>query len=72
MDLWQLHESRNGGAQNSPDSFIANVDDGTTPYWLKMTAKEDGSFELLNSRTGFVKKYYERHVLAPVDSSSRD
>ena len=57
MDLWQLHESRNIGADNAPDAFIANVDDGTTAYWIKLTAKHDGSFEVLNSRTGFVKKY---------------
>jgi competence protein ComEC len=58
MDLWQLHESRNRGAQNAPDAFIANVDDGITAYWIKLTAKDDGSFEVLNSRTGFVKKYW--------------
>jgi beta-lactamase superfamily II metal-dependent hydrolase len=62
MDLWQLHESRHEGAQNSPDPFIANVDDGTTGYWLKLTAKEDGSFEVLNSRTGFVKKYWPKPI----------
>jgi beta-lactamase superfamily II metal-dependent hydrolase len=61
MDLWQLHESRNRGAQNAPDSFIANVDDGMTAYWIKLTAKDDGSFELLNSRNGFVKKYRPIH-----------
>jgi competence protein ComEC len=58
MDLWQLHESRNSGAQNAPDAFIANVDDGLTSYWIKLTAKDDGSFEVLNNRTGFVKKYW--------------
>jgi competence protein ComEC len=58
MDLWQLHESRNRGAQNAPDAFIANVDDGETAFWIKLTAREDGSFELLNSRTGFVKTYW--------------
>ena len=58
MDLWQLHESRNKGADNAPDAFIANVDDGATSYWIKLTAHDDGSFELLNSRTGFVKKYW--------------
>lgn len=57
LDLWQLHESRNKGAQNAPDAFLANVDDGITAYWIKLTAHHDGSFELLNSRTGFVKKY---------------
>ena len=55
--LWQLHESRNKGAQNAPDAFIANVDDGTTAYWLKLTAREDGSFDLFNHRTGFLETY---------------
>ena len=58
MDLWQLHESRNRVAQNSPDAFIANVDDGITAFWIKLTASHDGSFEVLNSRTGFAKKYW--------------
>jgi beta-lactamase superfamily II metal-dependent hydrolase len=62
MDLWQLHYSLNPGAQNSPDAFIANVDDGATAYWIKLTAKEDGSFELFNARTGFVKKYPPRRA----------
>ena len=43
--MWQLHESRNKGAQNSPDAFIANVDDGITAFWIKLTASDDGSFE---------------------------
>jgi competence protein ComEC len=61
MDLWQLHESRNKGAQNAPDAFIANVDDGLTAFWIKFTAKADGSFEVLNGRTGFAKKYRPIH-----------
>jgi beta-lactamase superfamily II metal-dependent hydrolase len=56
-DLWQLHESRNAGAQNAPDPFVANVDDGATAYWIKLTAMEDGSFRIVNSRTGFNKNY---------------
>jgi hypothetical protein len=58
MDLWQLHESRNRGAQNAADAFIANVDEGVTAYWIKVTASDDGSFEVLNSRTGFLKRYW--------------
>jgi hypothetical protein len=58
MDLWQLHESKNERAQNAPEEFIANLDDGVTAYWIKLTAKDDGSFELLNSRTGFTRKYW--------------
>jgi len=61
MDLWQLHESRSKGAQNAPEPFIANVDDGATGYWIKLTAKDDGSFEVLNSRNGFLKKYWLIH-----------
>jgi competence protein ComEC len=61
MDLWQLHESRNKGAQNAPDAFIANVDDGATAYWIKLTASDDGSFEVINPRTGFAKKYWPIH-----------
>jgi beta-lactamase superfamily II metal-dependent hydrolase len=57
MDLWQLHASRNERVQNSPDAFIANVDEGATAFWLRLTAKADGSFTIENSRTGFVKRY---------------
>jgi hypothetical protein len=62
MDLWQLHESFNKGAQNAPDAFIANVDDGVTAYWIKLTVSDDdGSFEVVNSRTGFAKRYWPVH-----------
>jgi competence protein ComEC len=57
MDLWQLHQSRHEGANNSADDFVANVDEGLTAYWIKLTARKDGSFDLENSRTGFVKHY---------------
>ena len=60
MDLWQLHASLNPRSRNAPDSFIANVDEGTTAYWIKLTAKDDGSFELVNDRTGFARKYESR------------
>jgi len=56
-DLWQLHASRNEGAVNSPDPIIANLDEGATSYWIKLVAREDGSFTLVNSRTGFAKTY---------------
>ena len=49
MDLWQLHASLEHGARNAPDSFIANLDEGTTAYWIKLTAKDDGSFEVVNT-----------------------
>jgi len=56
-DLWQLHASRNQHADNSADSFIANVDEGQTGYWIKLTANDEGSFTLFNGRNGFSKTY---------------
>lgn len=56
-DLWQLHFSENNGARNAPDSFIANVDEGVTGHALHLTAFEDGSFRIVNERTGFTKHY---------------
>jgi hypothetical protein len=57
MDLWQLHTSRREGAQNAPDDFIANLDEDCEGRWIKLTAKEDGSFSVLNGRTGFTRTY---------------
>jgi competence protein ComEC len=57
-DLWQLHASRNPGAVNATDEMIANVDDdGTTGYSIRLTAFADGSFRIVNGRTGFGKMY---------------
>jgi competence protein ComEC len=57
-DLWQLHASRNQGAKNAPDDFIANMDDDQCAgYWIRLTAKEDGSFSIVNGRNGFTKAY---------------
>ena len=57
-DLWQLHFSQNPGALNAEDRFIANVDDGSmTSFALRLTAYEDGSFRIINARTGFTKTY---------------
>ncbi len=58
MDLWQLHASLRDGARNVPSDFIANVDDdGATAHWIRLTANEDGSFTVVNSRNGFNKIY---------------
>jgi hypothetical protein len=56
-DLWQLHASKNPQAANAADSFIANVDEGETSYWIYLTANAEGSFTLINSRNGFSKTY---------------
>jgi beta-lactamase superfamily II metal-dependent hydrolase len=55
-DVWQLHESRAGGAQNFADARVANLDE-TTAHWIKASAFEDGSFTVTNGRTREVKRY---------------
>jgi len=56
-DLWQLHESRNAGARNAPHALIANIDDGATAHWIKLTAEKDGGFHIVNRRTGSGRTY---------------
>ena len=53
---WQLHASAAPGAQNYPDDRVANLDE-TTAHWIKVSAKEDGSFTVTNGRTGAVTRY---------------
>ena len=56
--LWQLHYSAEGGpAHNAPEAHIANLR-GTDPgNFLQVVARRDGSFEVINSRTGASKAY---------------
>jgi len=56
FDVWQLHRSRNEGAQNFADAQIANLDE-TTGHWIKLSANPDGSFRVTNRRTGSTKDY---------------
>ena len=58
-DLWQLHRSANKGAVNSDEAVIANLDERTA-HRITMTASEDGSFTIVNGRTGFSKHYDAR------------
>lgn len=56
--IWQLHFADEGGKEhNPPDSFIANVDEADTGFYLKLTAREDGSFEVYNPRNKVTKNY---------------
>jgi beta-lactamase superfamily II metal-dependent hydrolase len=56
--LYQLHWSEEGGqAHNSPAEFLANPDGPDSGHYLKITARPDGSFDVLNSRTGKSKSY---------------
>lgn len=47
--VWQLH--RRESVANFADERIANLDESTAHY-IKLSAKEDGSFRVLNGRTG--------------------
>ena len=60
-DLWLLHFNVPGGAEgNPPATFIANLDEpgsGDQGAYLKLSAMQDGSFTMYNSRTSATKKY---------------
>jgi competence protein ComEC len=57
-DLWQLHFSEEGGAaHNVAPEFIANPEGPDAANYLELTAWPDGSFEVFNSRTSYVKHY---------------
>lgn len=56
--LWQLHFADAGGKEhNTSDSYIANIEDADTGYYLELTAHEDGSFEMYNPRNKFSRNY---------------
>lgn len=64
-DLWQLHVSKlSGDAYAAPEQFIANFADTAhesthngPAYWIEVSARQDGSFVVTNSRNGFSKSY---------------
>lgn len=56
--LWQLHFSDEGGAENNTnDKYIANPQGPDVGYSLELVGSQDGSFEVVNSRTGYVQRY---------------
>jgi beta-lactamase superfamily II metal-dependent hydrolase len=55
-DVWQLHASAEAGDANFPSQYNANLDESTA-YWIKLVASVDGSFRVLNQRTGEWKSY---------------
>jgi competence protein ComEC len=55
-DVWQLHAAADAGDRNFPAQYIANLDQSTA-HWIKLVANEDGSFRVLNGRTGEWKQY---------------
>lgn len=61
-DFWQLHFSDVGGAaHNAADPFIANLPGPDAGNYLKLTAWEDGNFEVFNSRAKQTKHYSPTH-----------
>jgi len=61
-DVWQMHFSLlNGREYAVPELFIANlleepVYDGPA-YWIKVSARRDGTFTVTNARNHFSKTY---------------
>jgi competence protein ComEC len=57
-DLWQLHFAVAAGKDhNSPDPFIANVDDPCEGKWIRATVRKEGAFTVYNSRNKYEKSY---------------
>jgi competence protein ComEC len=60
-DIWQLHYSLAAGKNaNPPDDFVANPGGKDGFKWIELSAAEDGSFRVTNSRNGFSKQYKGR------------
>jgi competence protein ComEC len=55
--MWQLHYSAEAGASNTPAERLANLQGPDAGNYLKLTAQQDGSFKILNSRTKETKEY---------------
>jgi hypothetical protein len=60
-DVWQLHRSDAAGGANFAAERIANLDEGTA-HWIKLSGAKDGSFRVLNGRTGEWKNYPARDM----------
>ena len=57
-DLWQLHYAfGNDAAHNAAADLIANTDENCQGKWIKITARQDGSFTVVNGRNHFQKTY---------------
>jgi beta-lactamase superfamily II metal-dependent hydrolase len=58
LDLWQLHYAVAADKDhNSPDPFIANVDEICEGKWIRATVRKDGTFTVYNSRNKYEKSY---------------
>jgi beta-lactamase superfamily II metal-dependent hydrolase len=60
-DLYMVHTAEDSdAAHNSPDPLIANLKGGADGAYFKVVASADGSFSVMNSRTGQTKEYAVR------------
>lgn len=59
LDLWQLHlATKNDAAHNVAEQFIANTSaEKCEGRWIKIVARQDGTFTVTNSRNNFAKTY---------------
>jgi hypothetical protein len=60
-----LHRSARAGEKNFVDEQIANLDESTA-HRIKLSANEDGSFRVMNGRTGV----WKRHPIHPIVSAA--
>ena len=57
-DIWQLHYAlNNDAAHNAPDEFIANRSEDCTGNWIRLAARQDGSFTIQNGRNHAERVY---------------
>ena len=57
-DLYMLHTAEDSDAtHNSADDLIANLKGGRDGFYLKVEASTNGTFTVMNSRTGKTKAY---------------
>jgi beta-lactamase superfamily II metal-dependent hydrolase len=56
-DLWQLHTAEAADAKNVADSHIVNLTGPDAGNYLKLTVRMDGTFAVMNSRTGESVEY---------------
>lgn len=60
-DLWQLHYALAGKVENnSPESFIANLEENCGAQHIALSVNEDGSFTVTNARNKYSKTYAAR------------
>lgn len=58
LDLWMLHTAEDSdAAHNSAEALVANPKGDGDGHYLKVVARQDGSFSVMNSRTGQTNEY---------------